>query len=106
MPEQLTIPGIAQGDSMMEKAREWTIRNRVAWHRMCMEALNRASEGRRFGIAELFEDVRWNMRTEGRDGGFKCNNTLRAPLARLMVRQYPSLAPYIEMRKSKADMGR
>lgn len=104
--EQLQIPGISRGDEMMQQAREWTVRNREAWWAMCMEATRRAAEGRRFGIAELFEDARWNMRTEGRDGGFKCNNTLRAPLARLMVRQYPQVEPYIEMRKSKADMGR
>lgn len=104
MAEQMVIPEIQKGDEMMEAAREWCRRNREAWWWMCMTAAERASKGERFGIADLAEEVRWRKRAEG--DPFKLNNTLRAPLARLLIAQYPHVAPYIETRKSKADAGR
>lgn len=100
---QMTLegPGIT-GAEMKRKAMEWTRRNLRAWSEMKRMAVELASKGRRFSIDQLAIEARYNMRTEGYDG-FKVNNSLRAPLARMLIQECPCVEGFIETRSSKAD---
>lgn len=100
---QMTLegPGIT-GAEMRRKAMEWTRRNLRAWSEMKRMATELAAEGRRFSIDQLAIEARYNMRTEGYDG-FKVNNNLRAPLARMLIQECPGVEGYVETRPSKAD---
>lgn len=91
------------GAEMVERAGRWVVGNWYAWERMKEEAVKRAREGRRFAISDLAEEARYRMRTEGKDQGFKINNSLRAALARRLIRECPEVKPYIEIRASKVD---
>lgn len=102
--EQLSLeaPGVT-GAKIMSDAMDWRNRNLRAWTLMTQKANERYAEGRRTSIAELAEDARYSMRLEGYTDGFRVNNTLRAGLARLMLKENPHLSKVIEVRKSKAD---
>lgn len=91
------------GSEMMKRAMEWRSVNINAWSRMKEIAIERIREGRRFSIAELAEEARYRMRTKGHDQGFKINNSLRAALARLLIKELPPAADYMEIRSSRVD---
>lgn len=91
------------GQEMMRKAMLWRHNNLHAWSAMKHKADELASEGKRFSIGQLAVLVRYEVHEVEGDSGFKVNNTLRAPLARLLVQESPHVKPYIEMRSSKAD---
>lgn len=91
------------GERMMKKAMEWRCSNWAAWSAMKRMADEFASQGRRFSIDQLAVEARYNMRTNGLSDGFKFNNTLRAPLARILISECPHVEPYIETRSSKVD---
>lgn len=101
---QMTLegPGIT-GAEMRRKAMEWTRRNLRAWSEMKRMAVELASKGRRFSIDQLAIEARYNMRVDGHDDGFKVNNNLRAPLARMLIQECPGVEGYVETRPSKAD---
>lgn len=88
---------------MKERAAKWACRNFTAWNRMKDVARERARAGKRFSISELSEEARYRMRVKGEDAGFKVNNSLRAALARLLIKEVPECEPYIETRASKVD---
>lgn len=90
-------------EEMKERAAMWTCRNFSAWNRMKDVARERSRAGSRFSISELSEEARYRMRIKGEDAGFKVNNSLRAALARLLIREVPECEPYIETRASKVD---
>lgn len=100
--EQMQLPGMGEGDEMAAKAAEWVRRNPDAWRWMCYAAHEHAARGERFSIGDLAESVRWRRSARGVDD-FKVNNTLRAPLARMLVRAVPQCREFIVMRKSKCD---
>jgi len=91
------------GSEMMKRAMTWRSENINAWSRMKEIAGERIREGRRFSIAELAEEARYRMRTKGHDQGFKINNSLRAALARLLIKEVPNAVDYMEIRASKVD---
>lgn len=104
--EQLKLydeQGVSSPEKILNDALEWRKRNYQAYEQIRMMALSRLNENRRTSISELVEDVRYSMRLNGYTDGFKVNNTTRAALARLLIKQHPQLAEIIEVRKSKLD---
>ena len=91
------------GEWMAFKARKWVEDNPGAWAEMKRLATERAGAGKRVSIDMLAVEARYRMRVNGTDEGFRFNNTLRAPLARMMVEECPHLDAAIERRRSKAD---
>lgn len=91
------------GEQMKKQAMTWRSNNWRAWSEMKRMADEFASQQRHFSIDQLAVEARYNMRTNGTSCGFKFNNNLRAPLARLLVQEMPFVKPYIELRASKAD---
>lgn len=101
--ESVEKPSGMSGDEMVKRAGFWVFNNHYAWERMKEEAVKRADAGKRFSISDLAEEARWRMKTEGKDCGFKVNNSLRAALARRLIRECPEVEPFIETRSSKVD---
>ena len=101
--EQMAMFDIAKADEMKRRADEWVRKNPDAWWRIRCEAVIRTEQGKRFGIGELCEQVRWHMHADGVDD-FKVNNTHRAALARRLIAEYPPCKPYIETRSSVCDL--
>lgn len=91
------------GEEMMQRAMTWIFNNFYAWQRMKETACERATKGIHFSIADLAEEARYRMRVEGKDQGFKVNNSIRAALARQLIRECPVVEPFIEIRSSKVD---
>ena len=92
-----------RGQEMADGAEAWMAKNPAVWERMVNQAANFAAQGRRFSIALLVEEVRFNMRVEKVEGSdFKINNDHRAEFAR-KLQAFPAIKPYIEIRASKVD---
>jgi len=98
-------PGARNAEDIREMAEEWRRRNPEAYG--CMVALARDAmrHGKRTSIAQLAETIRYSpeVRVSYRVGDFKVNNTLRAPLARMIERENPDLKGVFAMRQSKVD---
>ncbi len=73
----------------------------AALRRFALEA--RQAGVKRLGIAALFERLRWYTAVEAKDDAWKCNNSMRAGYARLLMAQEPALAGLFETRNSRAD---
>jgi hypothetical protein len=101
-----TEVGTLRGDDMREMAEAWRGHNHEAYGAMVGMALSDLHQGKRGSIDKLANIVRYNaqIRVHYRIDGFRLNNTLRAPLARMMIREHPELADYFETRKSKVDV--
>lgn len=65
-------------------------------------ALAMAGRGKRFGIGQLTERVRWEvaMQWDKDDRGFRINNNHRAYIARQLIEDHPSLEGLIECRRT------
>jgi len=57
----------------------------------------------RYGIAGLFESLRWHRMIEKGDREFKLNNNLRAIYARRIMEAYPELDGFFETRTRRAS---
>lgn len=101
--EEVYEAGYSKGERFASLADEWVEANPAAWDFMTSRAVERAAGGRRFGIGELCEQVRWHMAAEGL-GEFKVNNNHRAALARRLVREHPECRPFIRTRDSVVDL--
>ena len=66
-------------------------------------AIGLRRSGERVSIARVCEVARVSVRMEEQDTPFKLNNTMRAALARMLMRDYPELAGAFEVRKSMSD---
>lgn len=67
-------------------------------------ALKAKRAGRkRMGIAALVEVARWHTDVETQGMSFKIDNTMRAWLARELMKNEKDLAGFFETRQSKAD---
>lgn len=84
-------------------ARLWIEANPDAWAYIVKRALTDARAKRRVSIAQLVEDVRRIDFVNHNGQPFKINNRLRPGLARILARDYPEIASYIEMRKAACD---
>jgi len=54
---------------------------------------------KQFGIAALFERLRWISEFETSNDAYKLNNSLRAPYARALMAQEPDLRGFFETRE-------
>lgn len=63
-------------------------------------ALERAQKGKPFGMKALAERVRWECSVYGNED-FKINNNYVTYIGRRLVREFPRLKNYIELRKTK-----
>jgi len=96
VPRKLTID---------DKFSEWCAMNPHVV-RLCLQYAREAkAAGRtRYGIAAIFERVRWhvNVQIKSKDE-FRVNNDFRAPMARLIVAMDPTLREMFAFRKRKAS---
>jgi hypothetical protein len=65
-------------------------------------ALHRARPQLKFGVALLWEPMRYSALMETTGDPFKCNNDWRSRYARLLVEKRPELKGWITMRELKA----
>jgi len=93
---------VAHGD-LRRKAEEWITANPVIYALTERFALEMASKKKKFGIALLFERVRWEIKVTAQpdEDGFKLNNNHRAYVARRLVQDHPDLAQFLSFRTTK-----
>ena len=84
-------------------ARLWIKENPEPWRRMVSLALAESRAERRFSVAWLAEEVRKKDYTNIEGKPFKLNNSIKPALARILIKEHPEVAPYIETRRSMSD---
>lgn len=85
------------------EAEEWVSENEGAWSYMVRTARVYASQGRRFGMQELAEQVRRRDFTDSNGRTTKVNNNHVAALARLLMAEVPTCRQLIERRTGAYD---
>ena len=95
---------LAQGEADIQAAHEWRVHNSPVYYAMLSRAQEQMSKGERVAIDELFNWARYKLKFEGKPGDYKLNNNLRAPLARLMIADFPQLANFMETREARSDL--
>ena len=66
-------------------------------------ALNQAAHERRISVAYLSEIVRAKDRVNRHGQPCKFDNSFRPIIARLLIKKYPHIRPFIEIRRSNYD---
>ena len=94
---------IAEGEEDMRAAREWKRENAAIYRAMVNRAKTQAEAGQRVAIDELFNWARYSLDWGHDPSDFKLNNNLRAPLARIMCREYAVIAEHMETREARCD---
>jgi len=103
MSEQITLFDDAY-QTGPEKFRRFHMDNPQVFNRLVKMARKaRAAGHKRYGIAGLYEVLRWKTTVETTDPRFKVNNNWKAYYARLIMRTHPDLHDFFETRKSEAD---
>jgi hypothetical protein len=103
-PEQLDLFGIAKGEKMMADARRWKVDNYGAYQWMLRHAKADAARGEQISVSYYAETIRREHLYDKPDKPFAVNNSLRAPIARLLVNEAPEIAKHIDMRSSWQDV--
>lgn len=85
------------------EAAEWVRENAGAWSYMVDTATRYVSQGRRFGMQELAEQIRRHCFTDSHGRTTKVNNNHVAALARLLMAEVPACRQLIERRTSAYD---
>ena len=85
------------------EAEEWIVENEGAWSYMIGTAAHYVSQGRKFGMQELAEQVRGRDFTDSHGRTTKVNNNHVAALARLLMAEVPACHQLIERRTSAYD---
>lgn len=85
------------------EATEWVSENEGAWSYMVRTVRVYASQGRRFGMQELTEQVRRRDFTDSHGRTTKVNNNHVAALARLLMAEVPACRQLIERRTHAYD---
>jgi hypothetical protein len=83
--------------NLADEALRWIEEHPDVAQLMLKFARQLAAKGRPFGVALIWERVRWEYALEGRDSP-RLNNSYRSYFARWMVAEDPSLESYIEFR--------
>lgn len=96
--------GLAQGEADIQAAHEWRMKNRPVYFAMLRRAQKQAEAGQRVAIDELFNWARYSLEFQGDACDYKLNNNLRAPLARLMIKDFPYLGDFMETRDARSDL--
>ena len=82
-------------------ADAWIRENPEGWALFRQFAREAAAKGRKFGAKALAERVRWSATVEGTAQDFAVNNSYISYLARRLVQDDPTLAPFIEFRETR-----
>jgi len=89
---------------LADKFRVYHEKNPEVYSQLRTLALKMRGTGRhKYGIAGLFEVLRWHRALETSDEDFKLNNSYRAFYARLLMTQEPGLEGFFSVRKSVGD---
>lgn len=96
--------GLGKGEQDIQAAHDWRVKNPAIYYAMLRRAQKQAAAGQRVAIDELFNWARYSLEFQGDETNYKLNNNLRAPLARLMVADFPTLKDYMELRASRSDI--
>lgn len=102
--EQPDLFCLSQGESDMQEAYRWKRENAAIYRAMVNRAKKQAEAGQRVAIDELFNWARYSIDWDHDPTDWKLNNNLRAPLARIMAREYAVIAEHIEMREARCDV--
>lgn len=90
--------------NVADDAAAFHARNPHVYRMLRQIALSVRKTGRKnFGIAALFERLRWISVFETDDDKYKLNNSYRAFYARLLMEQEPDLAGFFTTRESTFD---
>jgi len=90
--------------ALADKFRVFHEENPEVYNQLRSLALKMRGTGRpKYGIAGLFEVLRWHRALETTDEDFKLNNSYRAFYARLLMTQEPALKGFFSVRKSVGD---
>lgn len=86
---------------LRKAAADWITANPQAFALFERFALEAAYKKRRFGMKMLAEKCRWEWQIalEKDAEGFKLNNNLVSFLSRELIKRYPELGRYIELRR-------
>lgn len=86
------------------RTQEWIAQHPQVFAMFERFALDMASRGRKFGMKQLAERVRWEvLATWEKDAaGYRINNNIVAYLGRELMRRHSHLAEYIETRQIRA----
>ena len=85
------------------RALEWIKANPQPWDRFVAYALNEAEHERRISVRYIAEDVRMHDYVNDAGDPCKLNNSFIPIFGRILVRDFPEVEPYIELRKSQYD---
>lgn len=102
------FPGIVPADARLplrERFEKFHADNPAVYEhlvRLARERIARTGE-KRLGIGALVEVLRWDIAVRTLSTEWKFDNSLRAPMARLIMAQEPDLAAVFETRRSIAD---
>lgn len=89
-----------QRRNLREETANWIERHPAAANLLLCFARELAQRGRKFGIGLLAERLRWEVAIQGLDREeYKINNNHRAYIARWLIRQDPSLEPFMRFRE-------
>ena len=95
--------GIERGEADLRRAYQWIFDNYPIYAAMLERAREQADKGRRVAIDELFNWARYSLDWERDPREWKLDNTLRAPIARIMIKAYAPLADLMETRSARCD---
>lgn len=101
----LQTPAAEEGDTIEDRFARFHKANPHVYTNLRIMALSLKSKGiRHYGIAALFEVLRFSsmMQTDG--DGFKLNNDYRALYARRLMEEEPELAGFFELRQRRAEL--
>lgn len=89
-------------------AQAWAVENAPVYRLLRRWAYDDMLKHNRWSIALVFEKARFLIQAPRRKDKYLLDNSLRAPIARMICRDEPFLTKGIEMRRSRsdADLGR
>lgn len=87
--------------NLRDRTITWLQQNPLAWELFQEFALDKAMQGKRFGIGQLAERVRWEAPLSTVGDEYKINNNYRAYIARFLLEKYPVLKNFLTVRKTK-----
>lgn len=94
---------VGDSSSAIYDAERWREDNPDAWAWMVRHALADAEAERHISVYELVERVRMMDFARADGAPLKINNRIRPGLARILARDYPQTAPFIEFRRAACD---
>jgi hypothetical protein len=99
----MVAPAYAKTDTIEQRFIAFHKANPAVYSALRSMALGIKRQGTaRYGIAGLFEVLRWRYAMQTSGDPFKLNNNFRALYARLLMDNEPELADFFEVRERRA----